>query len=132
MTKRTHRSGGGILDILLDNDGDLYINKQGDIEIQDSVRQKIRTRLLWIENEWRWNPEEGLPYFSLLDKNPDIDEFESLIREKIFEVDEVTEVGEVTINYDTKERIAFISYLAMTDFETIREEVFINARIRSD
>ena len=44
----------------------------------------------------------------------------------------MTEVGEVTINYDTNERIAFISYLAMTDFETIREEVFINARIRSD
>nr|DAS44158.1 MAG TPA: baseplate wedge protein [Caudoviricetes sp.] len=120
------------MDILLDNNGDLQINSSGDIEIKNSVRQKIRTRLLWIENEWRWNPEEGLPYFSLLDKNPDIDEFESLIREKIFEVDEVTEVGEVTISYDIKERIAAISYVAMTDFETIREEVLINVRIRSN
>lgn len=119
----------GILDILLDNNGDLQINSSGDIEIKNSVRQKIRTRLLWIENEWRWNPEEGLPYFNLLDKNPDTDEFESLIREKIFEVDEVTEIGEVEINYNTKNRIAVIKYVALTDFETIREEVMLNVGI---
>lgn len=119
----------GILDILLDNNGDLQINSSGDIEIKNSVRQKIRTRLLWIENEWRWNPEEGLPYFNLLDKNPDIDEFESLIREKIFEVDEVTEIGEVNIEYNTKSRVAVIKYVALTDFETIREEVMLNVGI---
>lgn len=117
------------MDILLDNNGDLQINSSGDIEIKNSVRQKIRTRLLWIENEWRWNPEEGLPYFNLLDKNPDTDEFESLIREKIFEVDEVTEIGEVNIEYNTKSRIAVIRYVALTDFETIREEVMLNVGI---
>ena len=120
------------MDILLDNDGDLYINNKGDIEIKNSVRQKIRTKLLWIENEWRWNPDEGLPYFDLLDKNPDADEFESMIREKIFETEEVTEVGDVSIVYDARNREALIKYEAVTSSEIIREEVVINGKIRSN
>lgn len=121
------------MDILLDANGDLDISKRGDISLGDSVAQKIRIRLLWLEGEWRWDTDEGLPYFDgLLVKNPDVDEFEGLIREKIFEVDEVTEVREVLVSYDRSERTATVRYTALTDYETIKEEVVLHAGLRGD
>lgn len=121
------------MDIMLDSGGDLYISAAGDIVLENSVAQKIRIRLLWFEGEWRWDDEEGLPYMEdLFQKNPDTDAFETAVREKIFEVDEVTEVKNVQVDYDRKTRMAVIRYTAMTDFETIREEVRINAGLRGD
>ena len=121
------------MDVLLNSNGDLYISHQGDIALGESVAQKIRIRLLWFEGEWRWDNEEGLPYMSnLLIKNPDIDTFESLVRAKIFEVDEVTEVRDVMVIYDKKDRSATIKYTALTDFETIKEEVELDVGLRSN
>lgn len=112
------------MDILLGKDGDLFISPDGDIILADSVAQKINIRLKWFESEWRWDEEEGLPYFGeLFVKNPDTDSFEAMIREKIFEVDEVTEVRSVSIIYDERSRESYIEYTALTDFESIREEV---------
>lgn len=121
------------MDMLLGADGDLVISGRGDIALGDSVAQKIRIRLLWFEGEWRWDTDEGLPYMDeLFVKNPDVDSFESLIREKIFEVDEVTEVKEVLVDYDRQERTATVRYTALTDFETIKEEVVLGAGLRGD
>lgn len=121
------------MDILLDANGDLDISGHRDISLVDSVAQKIRIRLLWFEGEWRWDTDEGLPYFEgLFVKNPDVDEFESLIREKIFDVDEVTEVREVFVGYDRQRRTATVRYTALTDYETIREEVVLHAGLRGD
>ena len=118
------------MDILLDSSGDLWISERGDLKLGDFVAQKIRIRLLWFEGEWRWDMEEGLQYFEgLLIKNPDTDYFESLVRERIFEVDEVTEVKEVSVTFDQKTRDAVIRYTALTDFETIREEVRLRCLI---
>lgn len=118
------------MDILLDVSGDLFTGKNGDISIGESVAQKIKIRLKWFEGEWRWNREEGLPYMeSLLVKNPDTDFFEGVIREKIFEVDEVMDVEEVSVTFDTATRQAKIRFVANTDYETIREEVDINCLI---
>ena len=118
------------MDLLLDRSGDLYVSPTGDVILAESVAQKIRIRLLWFEGEWKWNTDEGLPYMeSLLIKNPDTDQFESLVREKIFEVDEVTDVRDVSIEYDKRTRSAIIRYVALTDLETIREEVKIRCPI---
>lgn len=117
------------MDILLDRSGDLLVTKAGDILLENSVAQKIRIRLLWFEGEWRWNTDEGMPYMTnLLVKNPDTDYFESIVREKIFEVDEVVDVKDVRIVYDAKTREAVIHYVALTDYETIKEEVKIRCR----
>lgn len=118
------------MDILLNHDGDLYISQNGDICLEASTRQKIMIRLRWLESEWRWNREEGLPYFdSLLIKNPDIEAFESAVREKIFEVDEVTDVKEVSITFDNRTRQARLFFVAETDLETIKGEVVIQCLI---
>lgn len=114
------------MDILLNPSGDVYVSPEGDIRLEESVAQKIRIRLLWFEGEWRWDPEEGLPYFeSLLKKNPDTDYFEALIREKIFEIEEITAIKNVKITFDRKTHSAVIFYVAETDYETITEEVKI-------
>lgn len=110
--------------MLLNSGGDLRISSQGDMVLGESVAQKINIKLKWFEGEWRWNREEGLPYLNhLFVKSPDTDFFEALVRGKIFEVEEVTEVKEVSIIYDSKSRKGIIHYVALTDRETIREEV---------
>lgn len=114
------------MDILLDHNGDLFLDHKGDIRLENSVSQKIRIRILWFAAEWRWDEELGMPYFEeLLVKNPDAEYFEGLLREEIFNVDEVVQVKEVTILYDSQTREAVIQYVALTDLETIREEVRI-------
>lgn len=117
------------MDIMLNDSGDLQITPDGDIVIADSVAQKIRIRLLWFEGEWRWNVEEGMPYRnSLLVKNPDTSYFESIVRERIFEVDEVTEVKNVSVVFDRRTRNALIKFTAVTDKEVIKEEVAVRCQ----
>ena len=92
----------------------------------NSVAQKIRIKLLWFEGEWRWDTEVGMPYKSnLFVKNPDTDYFEGVVRGKIFEVEEITEIKEVEVTFDKRTRTAVIKYVALTDYETIKEEVNI-------
>lgn len=121
------------MDILLSENGDLYISEKGDVELNDSVAQKIKIRLKWWASEWRFDKSQGLPFKEgLFIKNPDIDSFEMAVRDKIFEVEDVVEVKDVSISYSPKERIGKIAFTALTDFETIREEVIIDGKIRSN
>lgn len=121
------------MDILLDRSGDLYISPSGDIALGNSVTQKIRIKLLMFENEWRWDREEGLPYYEyLLQKNPDTDYLEAAVRAKIFEVTEVTDVRDVRVTLDPRTRTGSIRFVALTDQETIREEVSILGGIRGN
>lgn len=121
------------MDILLSADGDLYLTSKGDISLVESVAQKIKIRLKWWLGEWRWDKEEGLPYREeIFIKNPDTDAFEMAIRQKIFEIDEITEVKDVSVTYDNRKRTGKITFTALTDTETIREEVEIDGTIRSN
>lgn len=114
------------MDIMLDNKGDLLF-KDNDIFLVDSVAQKIKIRLLWFEKEWRWNREQGLPYFEdILVKDYDVNHIESIIRQCIFEIEEVTEVKEVKLTVNHQARVATIKFVAICDLETIREEVAIH------
>lgn len=113
------------MDILLDEKGDLYFN-EADIVIANSVRQKIKIRLKWFFQEWRWDDEAGMQYFEyLFIKNPDLDQVKELVEEQIFNVDEVTEVNNVSIEIDSLNRRATIRYEAATDEKTFRDEVMI-------
>lgn len=120
------RNRGGKMDIMLDNKGDLLF-KDNDILLADSVAQKIKIRLLWFEKEWRWNREQGLPYFEdILIKDYDVNHIESIIRQCIFEIEEVTEVKDVKLTVNRQTRVATIKFVAVCDLETIREEVAIH------
>jgi hypothetical protein len=113
------------MDILLDEKGDLYF-KETDIVLANSVRQKIKIRLKWFFQEWRWDDEAGLDYFGyIFVKNPNLEQAKELIEEQIFNVDEVTEVNNVSIEIDSLSRKAAITYEAVTDEETFRDEVII-------
>lgn len=119
------KKGGKEVDILLNKDGDLYF-EGADIVLADSVRQKINIRLRWFFQEWRWDDEAGIPYFEyLFIKNPNLNQVKEIIEEQIFNVDEVTEVNDVSIEIDSKSRRATITYDAATDEKTFREEVVI-------
>lgn len=114
------------MDILLDKNGDLKF-KDGDIVLANSVKQKINIRLKWFFQEWRWDDEAGIEYFEyLFIKNPDLEQVTEMIEEQIFEVDEITEVQDVEIEIDSFNRTAKITYVAVTDEETFREEVIIS------
>jgi hypothetical protein len=113
------------MDILLDEKGDLYF-KEADIVLANSIRQKIKIRLKWFFQEWRWDDEAGLDYFEyIFVKNPNLEQAKELIEEQIFNVDEVTEVNDVSIEIDSLSRKAAIAYEAVTDEETFRDEVII-------
>ena len=118
------------MDILLDRSGDLLLSDTGDIVLNDSVAQKIRIRLLWFEGEWKWDREEGIPYFDqLLVKNPNLDYFESVIRDRIFEIDEITDVKNVEITFKREKGNAVMKFVALPVRETIKDEVVIRCRI---
>ena len=120
------------MDIELRN-GDLYISQSGDITLTDSITQKIKIKILWILGEWKWNKEEGIDYFGyVLMKNPDIEMIEGIIREKIFEIEEVVDVLEIEVKVDKKNRRGTISYVVSTDEEKVRWEVAINGKLWSN
>lgn len=114
-------------DILLDDNGDIYISKESDIVVTDSVLQSVRIRLKWFFGECPLYDEDiGTDYFGvILVKNPDITLAASEIRSQIMLVDEVTEVPEVDISIDQKTRTGTVSYTVKTDIETYRDEVKI-------
>lgn len=114
------------MDILLDKNGDLHF-KGADIVLANSVQQKIRIRLRWLFQEWRWDDEAGIPYFEcLFIKNPDLEQVKEMVEEQIFNVDEVTEINDVSIEIDSKSRRATIRYEAVTDGGTFRGEVIVH------
>lgn len=114
------------MDIMLDQDGDILITQDGNIRIETVVLQKILIRLQWILGEWRWNKEAGLPYFDqLFIKNPNINQFELLIRNEIMKVKEVTSVERVIITVDRKTRSASIRFRVLFGDSKVEGEVRI-------
>lgn len=116
-----------VLDILLDGDGDLAVSDTGDIALTQSVRQAILIRLRWFLTEWRLGPGIGVDYWgTILVKNPNLVKVRQAIRNEILSVDEVQAVNYVKVDYNAKTRQTVITYEAVTDEETFREEVKIN------
>lgn len=114
-------------DILLDSNGDIYISKDADIVVTDSILQAIRIRLKWFLGECALYDEEvGTDYYGvILVKNPDLVLASSEIRSQIMLVDGVVEVPVIDIAIDAKTREGVISYTVKTDTETYRDEVKI-------
>ena len=75
-----------VYDLKLTNSGDLEISEDGDVSLTQSVRQAVLIRLRWLFGEWRFAPENGVPYFQkIMVKNPDIPRIKQIIRDEKFE-----------------------------------------------
>ena len=122
-----------MLDMLLTLEGDLHIDETGDISLTDSVRQAVKIRLLWFLGEWRFFPEAGVPYYEeILVKNPDMERIRRAIRDEVLSVDEVINVRNITIVYSAALRTTRVALDIVLADETYREEVVIDAGLRSD
>lgn len=114
-------------DLKLDKAGDIEISENGDVALTQSVRQAVSIRLRWLFGEWRFAPENGVPYFDeILVKRPDIDRIKQILREEIMDVDGMTDVKNMKVSIDSVSRAAFISFDGTADGENFREEVLVS------
>lgn len=115
-----------MIDLKLDDSGDLELSAAGDIAATDSIVQAVRIRLLWFADEWRLMPDLGFPYFDeVFVKNPSEAKIKYYVREAIMEVDGVARVRDIALKIDRKTRSAAITVTFMTDEDTFTEEVKI-------
>ena len=115
-------------DFLLTPEGDLYIGKEGDIKLTDSVRQAVRIRLQWFFNEWRFSPQFGVPYYEdILIKKPDIARVRRDFRQAATSVLEVLDIKNMNIETNKAARFARVTFDVVTAEETYRDEVLIYA-----
>ena len=112
-----------MLDLQLDKDGDLNI-VDNDVKVTDSVAQAINIRLRWFFEEWKFGPQYGMDYFGrVFVKNPNELKVVNMLTNIIRSVDEVIQVKDVSLTVDNFRRTGIIKYTAVTDEETLREEV---------
>lgn len=113
-----------MIDLKLNNSGDLEISDAGDIASTDSITQAVRIRLLWFLNEWRLGPSLGFPYYEeVFVKNPNEAKISHHIRETVMSVEGVIEVKKIEFYFDRYTREAVIAVTFATDEDTFREEV---------
>lgn len=114
-------------DILLDENGDIAITKEGDLSIVESPIQAAMIKLKWFFGEWLYDPEKGIPWFEYVFlKNPNMAYIKSLLVEQMMEIEEVVSVPCLDIIFDTVKRSAVIRFEIQTSEETYRKEVLLH------
>lgn len=107
-------------DIAIDIDtGDVAI-KNNDLILTsgiDMVNQKLRTRLRFFAVEWFLDTVTGMPYFQdILVKNPNINNIDNIIKTKIIETDDVTELLEYDSTFDNSLRTFSVTFKYRSTF----------------
>lgn len=101
-------------DLLLNVKGDLLLDKNGDIQITDSISQAINIRLRWFANEWKLGPDLGIPYYDdTFVKNPSYELIEEKMRDAILDVEEVDDVTSFSMSMDTIRRKLYVTYVVL-------------------
>lgn len=113
-----------MVDIKLDENGDIDVSAVGDISLTNSIRQAVLIRIRWIYGEWRLGPEIGFPWFEeVFVKNPNITKIRGLLREEIMRVEGVTSAEVTSVNYDSAKRIATVAFKFTVGEDEFKEEV---------
>lgn len=114
-------------DLKINSNLDLEITENGDLLLTESIIQAIRVRLLWIEQEWKFGPEIGFPWFSeVFVKKPDTELIRSYIRDKVLEVDGVEDCYVTLLSFNEAQRRIVFEFKADTVDGTYSEEVEFN------
>jgi len=90
--------------VALDKDNNLVLQNGTFAIVQDGAElvQRLRSRLLAYLGEWFLDRDSGVPYFQEIFKKPaDIANIESLIKQRILETDDVTNITEFAITFGT-------------------------------
>lgn len=109
-----------MIDIALDKDThDLYFSSS-DIHVVndlDSVEQSLKVRLLFYLREWFLDTTSGVPYYDdVLVKNPNVPDIENILKSKIIDTENVTEILEFNSEFDNSTRQLSITFKAKTSF----------------
>jgi hypothetical protein len=94
-------------DIAIDKDGKFVRTNFGftmTSSIIDWVVQKLRVKLRTFLGEWYLDTTRGLPYFKVLEKNPNTKILEAAIKQSILEEEEVQEITQFSMTYDNSKR----------------------------
>lgn len=114
-------------DILLDNEGDIALTKDGDVSLVTSPVQAVMIKLRWYLGEWVFDPDKGIAWFEkILVKNPDIEGIKKLLIKEIMDVDDVLEVPVMNILVDAANRNTIIRFRIRTGKETYDREVVLH------
>lgn len=114
-----------MIDIKLDQNGDLELNHSGDLVLTtnnlDYYAQKIKITLKTIYGEWFLDPSLGLTWFNML-ANKDFDEerLAIYIKDQIMQIKGIKSVTCETKKLDRKNRIAEFKIHAVTKFGEIK------------
>lgn len=113
-------------DLQLDQEGDLKLSNKLDVIPTNSVAQKISIALRWFLGEWVFDESKGTGWFDIVFvKNPDTNEIENMVIDKIMEFAEIQNVTSVKIEVDKVSRRAVIRWRAQCSEEMIGSEVVI-------
>lgn len=100
-------------DLKLGADGDLEI-KNGDLQLtksDDAVRQHLQQRLRTFLGEWFLDLDVGVPYFQdILVKNPNINQIDGILKQKILTTPGVVELLSFTMDFDQTVRSLSIEF----------------------
>lgn len=118
-----------MIDLLLEDDGDLHVTENGDVQIADRVKQDVLVHLRWIKGEWRLGPKLGFPWFEdVLIKNPNLTRIRSDVRTEVLKVEDVTGVEITQVSYDRQKRACTVRFTVETTQGRFQEEAVFHAR----
>lgn len=121
-------------DIQMTQGGDIYFNKNFDIQVTDSVAQAVRIRLRWFFAEWRFAPKRGVKYFQyVFVKRPNRQLVVSLVKSVITEVEGISSVDNVSMEINNRTRRAVLKFTAKLDTgQRYTDEVDIESLITGE
>jgi hypothetical protein len=86
------------------------------LEGHEAIAQKVKIRLWFFRGEWFLDQREGIPYWTkVLVKNPDVPALEAMFRRIIQSSPGIAAVEKISLDYDSANRAASLSFAAKTD-----------------
>ncbi len=114
------------VDLLLDDDGDLYVDAGG-IYFSSGLRavtQGIRLRMQTFKGEWFLDLDHGVPYWQdILGQKYNETKIRAAFRKAIEDTPGVTRVLELEVDFDNATRQLSVSWKAQTTFGVTEDEI---------